>query len=401
MTNSNILEADNDFSPVQLAQNHFIELAMQNILQGYQRMKELQLLSSPDSEISHRDLNRISQSINFILKLIEEFEGGSSSQGKKGHLNAAEQIFLTVDNKLPAALPPKKFPISVSKNLTIGELRSIIAGQLTPPVAPDEIMMVTKGSILDNNSTTINDKKIQSNQTIMCMKNKPADDYITEGPILAIMGPQKPPVSEAEINQKVEELLNIFPDFDIPLLEFILQKKSYNTEEVAITMLDPSNVDTYRAEMETAQIDQNKKNNSDREGNSRAGGQGTARSLSATIANQSEYFELFFQLLKLPINELQNKVWNLLSILPLNAKLYERIRGIFENNDSMQINWNELLDSDNSARLLYSLQIMSTFINCTTLDENEQALEVIINLFYSVLNYTFRLKKEQFGESTF
>lgn len=233
-------------------------------------------------------------------------------------------------------------------------------------------MMVTKGSILDNNNATISEKKIQSNQTVMCMKSKPVDDYINDAAVQGPIGPVQQ-ISDADLNEKVEGLLTIFPEIEVPLLKFILQKKNYSSDEVAMVLLDPSSIDPFRSEMESIDMEQNRKNAANKE---RAGGPSTVRSLSATIANQSEYFELFFQLLKFPISELQSKVWNLLSSLPLNAKLYEKIRSVFDDNDSMHVNWRELLDSENSARLLYSLQIMSTFIICSTLDENEQAAEV-------------------------
>ena len=371
---SNNFDADSGVTPLQVAQNHFTSLAMSNILSGYQKVKETQLLGNPQFEIPPQELNRISRSIDFIMKLIEEFEGGA--RGKRDQ-NPAEQVVLVIDNSMPGALPPKKFNLHASKHMSIGELRKLVASKLNPVVTPEEVMMVSKGSFLLNDRATIAEQKIQSNQTIICSKNKPLDDYL-DGPVGApTFGPYKE-VSEFELREKLDMMFAIFADqFDENMLKFVLKKKNYSTEDAINALLEPSNIELYYEEMEIAEKEEKKKKTaaSNAEGPSKPV---AAKSLSATIANQMEYFELFFELLKVPSNELQVKVWGLLSNLPLNTRLYEKIRNVFEEADGYEVDWSEMIGSENPSRLLYSLQIMNTFITCGSLDEKEQAAEVFI-----------------------
>ena len=369
-----IPEIQNDLSPLELAQNHFVELTMKNVLQGCQRVKEQQLIEDAYQDVSPQDQNRISRSIDFLVKLIEEFDGLNNSKGKAAQGDVTEQVILTVDNRLPDAIPPKKFSITVSKSMSIGDLRKLVGGKLNPPLASNELMMITKGSILDNDKVTVANKKMQNSQTIMCMKSKPVDTFMDIDATKA--AEPEVEISDVLLSQKIEELQCIFPDLDAPLLKFVLKKKNYNTEDVAGALLDPTNTVTFREEMEQAEILEAQKNANSNNGNQSSGQKGEQRSLSGMITNRSEYFGLFFQILKLPNAELQNKVWNLLSNLPLNAGLYNHIRSIFEENPTYEIRWEDILDNDNPAKLLYTLQIMETFITCTNLDEKEQGIEV-------------------------
>ena len=369
---------DTSVTPLHVAQNHFTNLAMSNILSGYQKVKEGQLLGNPQYEIPLQEQHRITRSIDFILKLIEEFEGGA--RGKKDQLNPAEQLTIVVDSSMPGALPPKRFNVSATKHMSIGELRKLIASKMNPPVPPEDVMMFSKGAILDKDRASIAERKITNNQTIICSKNQPLDDYYDVGVQGPTIGPQKE-VSEVELNSKIEMLLGIFADqFDISLLKFALQRKNYNTEDTINALLEPSNVELYYEEMEIAEREEKKKKTANNaiEGPSKPA---ASKSLSGNIADHTEYFELFFELLQIPNNELQAKVWSLLSNLPLNTRLYDRIKGVFEEADGLEVEWEEMIGSENPSRLLYSLQIMNTFITCATLDEKEQAAEVYL-VFY-------------------
>lgn len=374
---SNLLNDDSELSSLLIAQNFFIDLAARNIRQSYQRVEQQQHFNQQESEVSQEDQNRISRSIDFILKLIEEFEGGINSKKNHNSNNPADQLILTIDNKIGSSLPPKRFTVTAYKTMTVGELRKLIVSKINPPIPADELMMFTKGSILNNDKITLNEKKFTNNQTIICSQQKRIDDYFDISDPLGVtgtFGPQKE-ITERELNEKVNDLLGILPHLQPPLLKFAFQKKNYNFEDTINALLDQTNVDIYYHEMEEAENEEKKKK-------AQAVGKSgkaliTLRSLSATIANKSEYFELFLQLLKIPKNEIQAKVWALLSNLPLNATLYERFNNIFQEISAVELNWKELIDSENSARLLYSLQIMNTFITCGTFDEKEQEAEVI------------------------
>jgi len=50
--------------------------------------------------------------------------------------------------------------------------------------------------------------------------------------------------------------------------------------------------------------------------------------ISSILANNLEYFEMFFQIMNLEVNELNNKTWSILTQLPVNKKLYEEVRSL-------------------------------------------------------------------------
>lgn len=371
-SSNNLLGDDSELSPLQIAQNFFIDLAVRTIDQSYKRIEQQQQFGHHEIDIAQEDQNRISRSFDFILKLIEEFEGGSKKS--QNNNNPADQLVLTIDNKIQGALPPKRFSVNAYKNMTVGELRKLILSKLNPPIPMDELMMFTKGGILDNDKQTLGEKKFTTNQTIMCSQQKRIDDFfdVTDGQgVSGMIGPQKE-VSEREINEKVNDLLGIFAFLQPPLLKYALQKKNYNFEDTVVALLEETNVAIYTQEMEEAEKEERRKK-LNAAGKS---GKVTSRSLSATLANKSEYFELFLNLLKIPKTDIQSKVWALLSNLPLNATLYEKFNNFIPVILEADFNWKELIDSENSARLLYSLQIMNTFIACGIFDEKEQEAEV-------------------------
>ena len=72
------------------------------------------------------------------------------------------------------------------------------------------------------------------------------------------------------------------------------------------------------------------------------------------LAQNQDYFQLLFALLSKSKNLLLEPVWDLLQRLPVNQKLHEDIKELHE----AQQDWNNILDSSSTHKLLYSLKII-------------------------------------------
>ena len=72
------------------------------------------------------------------------------------------------------------------------------------------------------------------------------------------------------------------------------------------------------------------------------------------IATNQVYFDQLFALLSKSPASLTESVWNLLQKLPINSKLHHDISQL----EGAKENWNGLLDSKSTHKLLYSLKII-------------------------------------------
>ena len=108
--------------------------------------------------------------------------------------------------------------------------------------------------------------------------------------------------------------------------------------------------------------------------------------LNLILSNKSEYFDLLFDLLNLGVTEINIQAWNLLTQIPVNKELYRRIRTL--DKDDIK-DWDKIMDSENMYKLLYSLQIINSFI-CSP--DNDQIGEAELQE-----RYEWRLKFIRLG----
>ena len=92
-------------------------------------------------------------------------------------------------------------------------------------------------------------------------------------------------------------------------------------------------------------------------------------SISSRLANNLDYFELFFEILDLDINEINCRTWNLLNQLPINKIISDKIKNLYSNKE--KIEWSQILESKSLFKLIYSLQIINSILSCGFLDEKE------------------------------
>ena len=100
-----------------------------------------------------------------------------------------------------------------------------------------------------------------------------------------------------------------------------------NVDETAFALSEDATIDEFRKEMmqnEPSPIENpgtwlTKEENQDPAG----------QSLSEAMSNNFAFFSTFFEILNMQINELSRKAWNVLTHIPVNRKIYERIRDLY------------------------------------------------------------------------
>lgn len=86
------------------------------------------------------------------------------------------------------------------------------------------------------------------------------------------------------------------------------------------------------------------------------------------VAQNQQHFELLFALLAKSSAKLVEPVWDLLQKLPVNAKLHQDISLL----QGAQEDWNRLLDSRSTHKLLYSLKIIEGLAAKANIDGEKQ-----------------------------
>lgn len=108
-----------------------------------------------------------------------------------------------------------------------------------------------KGSILSENNKTLKELKIESKKTFFISKQSfPLEEEFK------IKAPE-----QAEINQKINRLKQIFSDFSDELFALALEKHNYDEEETALTLMDDGTLMDYREDLAKIQIERNKNSN--------------------------------------------------------------------------------------------------------------------------------------------
>lgn len=217
------------------------ETLKQNFLDtliNYIKIGYLELQSFPPTEENEQKIFMVLQSLILLMKLIEESEGAKgSSQGGKG----GESLQITVMNQLNNALNPKKFDVSLNSRMTLGQAKGIIAKKLNPPQKPEEILFMVRGSLLLDDQRSLYELRIENKLTVFVTKSSFQDEEIAQQPMEIQLSPEM-------ISAKVIELKEMFGNFDDDLIKFILEKKKFNENEVAMVLLDEKSVEEYKDE---------------------------------------------------------------------------------------------------------------------------------------------------------
>ena len=195
----------------------------------------------PNLKKNHLDNNEIkvimiTRSLDLILKLIEETEGTKASQQKAG-----DSLQITITNQLNNAMNPKKFEVTLNSKMTLSQAKALIAKKLNPPQKPEEILFMVRGSILIDDQRTLQDLRIENKLTFFVTKQGFQDEELQQTAGTA-------EVSNEVIMQKVNYLKEMFGNIEEEVIKFILEKKKYNENDVAMVLLDDKSVEEYKDE---------------------------------------------------------------------------------------------------------------------------------------------------------
>ena len=179
----------------------------------------------------------IIRSIDLILKLIEESEGiKTSSQIPK----SGESLQITITNQLSNAMHPKKFDVTLNSKMTLFQAKTLIAKKLNPPQKPEEILFMVRGSILLDDQKSLQELRIENKLTFFVTKQGFHDEEFQQQGVAE--------VNNEMIGQKVNDLKEMFGNIEEELIKFVLEKKKYNENDVAMVFLDEKNMEEYREE---------------------------------------------------------------------------------------------------------------------------------------------------------
>lgn len=356
---------------------NFIDTALQYIRNSYTKIKT-QDNTNPENK---SETERTIRSLNFISDFLQEY--GELRVQKGGH-KADDAIQVIISNQLPQAEGQKRFNLTLYKTMTANEAKALIASKLTPPVAPKDVTLITKGYFIPDEDIVIEELpvKIKNEQTIMCTKNSNADD--TEMPAIPLIGPQLPgPIAIAntvdensqDVWQKLENLQMFIPGLDLDFARWMLKRKNYDVDETASSLLDPDLADylqnQYLSEAKEEETGANYASPA-KPGSPGDDSKPKEESMSQKISDSTENMELFFNLLGLDITEIESKVWSLLRNLPINRGIYDQIVNVFGSPsegyyyESTDLDWEYILNPQTTPKLLYSLQIVDSLVNFDT-----------------------------------
>lgn len=171
------------------------------------------------------------------MKLIEESEGiRTSGQGGK----SGDNLQITIMNQLNNAMHPKKFDVTLTSKMTLGQAKALIAKKLNPPQKPEEILFIVRGSVLSDDQKSLYELRIENKLTFFVSKQSFQDEEFQQQSTEVIP-------NEA-VMQKVNYLREMFGHVEEELMKFILEKKKYNENDVAMVLLDERAVEDYKDE---------------------------------------------------------------------------------------------------------------------------------------------------------
>lgn len=279
-------------------------------------------------------VTRISRALSLLSDFIDEFEGGNDT---------GPSVHLTLQNTTQSAKEPKILSIKLPLRMKLQEARGIIASKLIPPKLSHEILILHSGNNLDfrKANRSLKELKVLDSHKLIICDSADQYDYST----LPTQTEEVP--MDATKAEQVSQLKAICEKREEVVLA-ALKRTMWNMEE-AVEMLMSEEV--------LAEIEKELKNSEQPEKLE------AKNRLSQVLSDNREHFDLLFQLLSLANNAVSAKVWKLLTQIPINNDIHESLRSFSEG-------WEELLDQNCLYKLLYSLKIITSFLDSPTAEQH-------------------------------
>jgi ubiquitin C-terminal hydrolase len=268
--------------------------------------------------------SRVARALSLLSHFITEFEGKQK----------AELFEVQINNTTSGAQEPKIFKMQLDKQMKLSDAREAIGKRVKPELTKKQMLLIFKGKILQGKFDSMQLENLNVGQgTIIIV----TDSGFDEEPF-----PNEEP---EESEDKVSQLQAIFEDEPRALLKLALSKSGWEVSEAACMM----SIDYQRQEL-LREIDE-----SSRPAPAQI-------RLSTLLSNTHEYFELLFTLLEKGSSSLNLQTWHLLNQIPVNQELYHHLKTLEVAEGAAEPVWEELLDPHCLHKLLYSLQIVNSFV---------------------------------------
>ena len=304
--------------PVQLA---LLQKCMDHIKAGSVTM---------ESGDDYDSVIRIERALGLLSEFIEEFEGLS--------VDAGPSLTLSIQDLTISSDYPRVSQIKVSARTKIGEVRRLVSEKLSPPRAPSDVWMVVQGQPLTPKIShmTLKEFKIVDQARVTVHLNSDSYDSHEDNDVGM---PEPLDAMHDDRQEKVSQLREMFGDIAEEVIFAALKRSGWLVEDACELLTSEDSIAELQREAQkqapVAVVSQER--------------------LSVVLSNNKDYFDLLFHLLGLGNNVLSGKIWKLLTLIPINSDLYESIK-------SFHSDWNELLNPHCFYKLLYSLQIINSFI---------------------------------------
>ncbi|EAR84417.2 ubiquitin carboxy-terminal hydrolase (macronuclear) [Tetrahymena thermophila SB210] len=363
----------------------------------FNQQNEIELLKNHYNQVLQRSLDLL----NKLLKNIDK-----NTQPTTQLRNYYPVISIQIDNQYQSQ-SQEKFQIQVQTNQTIREVFTTIGERMNPKVKPEQLEAFCGGQIIGDLNKTVSCCKIQDKQTLKIHKKNDAmelDDYSMNNQAIPLGYPVdnndfKP---KEDLREKVAQIKDILNNnnYADDFIEFLLRDKKEDIGDVLNIFYDDQEVQDYEQKFLLRPQEDNHKfqdldtsfGGNNQKNNNTKGTQETSNnnndnileedkneleddteakdgkiSFSKIISNHEEYFEFLFQLLEIDNPQLQQKIWDIITILPVSKKSSSAINELCQNiENSDESNWQTFLNVQNKYVILYRLQMIFKIVNCNT-----------------------------------
>ncbi|CAD8081645.1 unnamed protein product [Paramecium sonneborni] len=368
--------------------------------------------------------NTTEKCLDLCIKLLEEVEGMKylkQDSFERGESND-QNIMIIIDNRCKNAQHPKRQEISVSENMKIILVKQIIGQKINPQVKRNEIDIVYRGTWLDN-SKSLKDYKFDKKPTFQVLMRAQQDENqkvedpkplaICQGDIddlLEVYPPKLNKVIPLSLNEpiplgipiqkqfnsdqqeKIQYVIEITNEFNKDFVEYLLNENNWNLDVTIMELID--NRDFNFQKFQDKQIRQvnplQEKSNKYIQtqicetsisnpqipqfqfqkvvSNENNNFQLVQKfSVATFISENNNYIQKLFDILNLNDENLNTKVWQILSMIPRNREIYELIDKCQQTSE-----WENLLDLQNKYKLYYNLQILKELLDCDFIDDQDE-----------------------------
>ncbi|CAD8161453.1 unnamed protein product [Paramecium pentaurelia] len=368
--------------------------------------------------------NTTEKCLDLCIKLLEEVEGMKylkQDSFEKGE-SSGQNMLIIIDNRCKNAQHPKRQEISVPENMKIILVKQIIGQKINPQVKRNEIDVVYRGTWLDNQKS-LKDYKFDKKPTFQILMRLQQDENqkIEDSKPLAIcqgdiddlkdaFNPQKfSKVVPLSINEpiplgmpiykqlnndqqeKIQKVMSITDEFNQEFVEYLLNENNWNLEISILELIE--NREFHLQKFEEKQIRQvsplqdksNKQQQTQFIDNQISNPQQPQYQFQKVVQNENNfqlvqkfsvatfisennnYIQKLFDILNLNDENLNSKVWQILSMIPRNRETYELIDKCQQTSE-----WENLLDQQNKYKLYYNLQILKELLDCDFIDDQDE-----------------------------